>query len=759
MGVNFGTGRIAIYADGEKLVDTTGLTFDGSAVSGIRLGSNGTTTFPSASDFWRYDNIKMATDSISLFGTSGTPDTTYYDSPLVAGTSYTYRVRAYTDLGNLPYSDTLQITTQALVIQPITLLDTTVIHVNATSFEFVESVTAGVDSTLFEYGIVGGLTTTTKWIDAGQDTFTIGGLTGGTNYSIRGRAYDFATNTYSVYSSTKVWTTDTTYSGPPAVITPTSFISTGKDTMRIHYSFFSDYDSIWCFWKKAIDTNFDSLLVSSPFTLAGLTPSTQYLAYLEAERFGVRSLPTSTLPITTNDPWSPPSSVEYTKYVTVTGAGDPLFPNGSLENPMTLNEARVNVVPGDYVFVAKGFYDITGGSSWSRDGTAEDPIIIEGEMTDWAYDYRARYVNRDSSTVFYGASTSSSARFTVSADYVIVRKIVFELATAKYMISVSGQHVTLDSIAGKYPSDEGPVNSHFSQIVGNADYFTVMNSTFNRAPRTALWVNGGVDEAPDYATIKNNIFHKMKNHNAFQLMPYTDASYMIDPVNIIGTRIEGNWFIDNPYSGGSGEFYARHNQNITVINNIFINSGRPVFPIHPIEPTDTMSTALVAYNLIYTDAGGTSQLIYNEGQSGLTMRNNILISVSGISSNFVQRHLWWSGDAGGYPLMQRLDSDYNLYYSYTDPSFTAARFVFPNANGTTTSRSLTQWRAVGPGRDQNSIIGLPTFVNAAIYNFRHASINSIGANDGTPVPGVTVDILGNPRHPTSPSMGPFEFAH
>lgn len=81
-----------------------------------------------------------------------------------------------------------------------------------------------------------------------------------------------------------------------------------------------------------------------------------------------------------------------------------------------------------------------------------------------------------------------------------------------------------------------------------------------------------------------------------------------------------------------------------------------------------------------------------------------------------------------------------------------------NYYGTTTGTTSPQltfagWQSVG--KDLNSTIVNPLFVNAAVGNLR--PISAAMNNTGTPITGITTDYTGATRNPTTPDVGAYEF--
>lgn len=760
MGINFTTGNAVIWSDNDLVASYTDETFTGTSITGVRLGTNGTGTIPDASSYWKYDNIKFAPDSAGLFGTTAKPDTTYLDSPLSPSTTYVYRIRAYNDLGNYPYSDTLEVTTNALTVNPITNLDTTDVGSNYTKFSFTESTSPEVDSTRFIWGIQNGLSTSIKWVVAGTDTFGLYGLTESVNYEITGQAYDYATNTYSTATSTLSWQTIPPPPNPD-VAPPTSFAYSSKGTTSITYTYVEsdtpDADH-YIYWKVESNPTYEDsqLVVSSPITLSGLNSGTSYSAYMSAWKNGLQSPLTTTVTQATNNmPASGNWTFDYyVSSLATTGGND-----GTFANPFTLREAISIAQAGDTVFVDKGQYDInaTTGSvlTFSNSGTPSNPIVFRGE-----YDgNNPKTVNGTASTYLKCAHTTNG-NIKINGDYIKFYNMVIEQSVntnggVQQAINVSGDYVSIDSCVIREPS--GISGEHTIVVKPSAQHFALRNSYLWNSGRTFIWIEASATDAASYSLMENNTFTGMDNHYAFQIMPLTNVS---NPPNNLGAIVRNNLFIDIPYSSA---VYLRNTQDFKIYNNVFIRAGgyygSPInIQTHESAPYDTLdANGLVAYNTYIADtyAGGAQEFVHHYGNmNNVKLYNNLCVFSS---VKYVYRTGYtYNTIAAGY----RWKSDYNLFYAVDDPNWTGTKnsvWYNPTGSGEVTYNWANTKSVLG--FDANTIVGqLPLFVNAGAGDYRlQAASRGVGEGIDLSSWGITTDKDGNPRDESTPTIGAFEY--
>ena len=440
----------------------------------------------------------------------------------------------------------------------------------------------------------------------------------------------------------------------------------------------------------------------------------------------------------------------YTLYVTVTGAGN--HDGSSLANAMTLDEAKAVVNPGDYVFLQKGVYQrpqLT--TSFNRSGTAANPIIWEGEITDAdlknALDISdVPSLNGDdvNSTVI---ATGIDANYQISmgGDYNIFRKIVFrEEASGRGLAQINGDYVTLDSCASKYPSNGSSSSNHTWMVYGQHVTFT--HSSFYNGSRCIIWVRKNSGAGADNFTMEYCKLYHASNHPPIQIMPTTNSS---DPTTIKHPIVRNCVFLDNPYSDG---IYSRHNEQMAFYNNLFINSSTPFsVDVHTgIYDTCNTKGGIIAFNTIIESSGN---VIYNVAENQVNFMNNLVYRTSAPSG------LPYRYDPQYNPIY-RHHNDYNLWYS-TSGNIGDMSCDLGSYNSTTLDNIYSAY-----GFEEHSLIQVqPEFIDYSNYDLRPVDQNSPQVGKGTPITtangywmDITTDFFGNPRDPDNPTIGAIEFA-
>jgi hypothetical protein len=444
---------------------------------------------------------------------------------------------------------------------------------------------------------------------------------------------------------------------------------------------------------------------------------------------------------------------QYTKYVTVGGAGNHSGQN--LANAMTIEEARGSAQPGDYIFVQKGAYPIAG-QNFSTAGTSENPIIWEGEIFANDYAYTTNTVNGTNSTLFFNATSSSNPAFSMSGNYNIFRRIVFEQdVDQRQLISVSGQGVTLDSCATKYPSNGGSSSNHTILVTGTN--VTFKYTSFRNGSRTIIWVRKNSGTQADNFTMEYCTLTNATNHPPIQIFPATNST---DTTTIKRPIVRNCLFIDNPYGDG---IYSRYCEQFAFYNNLFIRSDGPFnidihtgfhYPTGTPEDTCNSRGGFAAYNTIIVN--GQCNILFNKGSNQTKFENNIFYSTM-LSPDMIFR---FDGD---WNAIYRHDFDYNLYYSTTE-NFGGSPTVRGTWGTNNTSVWWSNWNSV-TGQEQHTIVNqAPTFAN--ISNDNYSPLNSLSpqVGKGTPITrangywmDVTTDFFGNSRDPNNPTIGAIEY--
>ncbi len=444
------------------------------------------------------------------------------------------------------------------------------------------------------------------------------------------------------------------------------------------------------------------------------------------------------------------SNGNYTKYVTVSGSGN--HDGSSLSNAMTLDEAKSAVVAGDYIFVQKGVYQRPQQTtSFSKDGTASNPIIWEGEITNAdlknALDVSdVPSLNGDdvNSTVI---ATDIAANYQISmgGDYNIFRKIVFrEEASGRGLGQINGNYVTLDSCASKYPSNGSSSSNHTWMVYGQ--HVTFKYSSFYNGSRCIIWVRKNSGAGADNFTMEFTKLYHASNHPPIQIMPTTNSS---DPTTIKHPIVRNCVFLDNPYSDG---IYSRHNEQMAFYNNLFINSSTPFsVDIHTgIYDTCNTKGGIIAFNTIIESSGN---IIYDVAENQINFMNNLVYRTSAPSG------LPYRYDSQYNPIY-RHHNDYNLWYS-TSGNIGSMDCDLGSYNSTTLDNIFSAY-----GFEEHSLIQVqPEFVDYSNYDLRPVDQTSPQVGAGTPITtangywmDITTDFFGNPRDPANPTVGAIEYA-
>jgi PKD repeat protein len=294
-----------------------------------------------------------------------------------------------------------------------------------------------------------------------------------------------------------------------------------------------------------------------------------------------------------------------------------------------------------------------------------------------------------------------------------------------------------------YPSNTGTAGTLNNKIIGNTiqDFYNygiytyyasgtlVSGNDISRPNRTAVTTIYGIyGYYDDYAVYENNSIH-----DPFTGAPTTTSAFY-------GIRLYNN-------SGGSGPVKAINNKLYNM------NSNGSLYPIY-VEYEQNM---LIAHNSISMDhttstSTSTSYGIYfyyaNVAATPATIKNNIIsITRGGTGTKYAMylQYYYFISDNNIIHL-SATNASMGYYYGYRPPAFTTL------ATGTYTTLAL--WKTGQPGMDVNSVALNPTFTNAATGNLTptNTSANNVGSATS-----VTLDINGNPRHPTTPDPGAYEW--
>lgn len=238
-------------------------------------------------EIWR-GNTKVGT----------TASTSYTDSGLTAGTSYSYTVKAYDAAGNTSAaSSSVSVTTDTVTPQTPTAPTNVAASgktENSITLTWTASDSEGVTGyEIWRNGSKIGTTTTTSYTDTG--------LTAGTTYVYAIKAFNAAGNVSAASSSLSVKTEDGGDTQPPTA--PTALAESAKTANSVTLSWTASTDNVGV---TGYDIYNGSNLAGSvagtvtSFTVNGLTPSTTYSFTVKAkDAAGNESNPSQALSVTT----------------------------------------------------------------------------------------------------------------------------------------------------------------------------------------------------------------------------------------------------------------------------------------------------------------------------------------------------------------------------------------------------------------------------------------------------------------------------
>jgi chitodextrinase len=356
--------------------------------------------------------------SFTQVGTTAVPATTFTDSGLTAGTSYSYRVRAQDTAGNTgPYSNTA--TSVTVTGTPSAPSGLAASAASSTQVNLSWSAATETGGSIAQYLIErcqgAGCSSFTQVGTATQLSFSDSALSGSTAYSYRVRAKDAAGNT-GPYSNVATATT-----AAPTLTAPTALSASSVSSTQINLTWgaasetggvISQYRVERCQGSGCSTFAQIGTATGTSYNDAGLTASTAYSYRVRAADAGGNTGPYSNLATATT--------------ASAGGGGGPITfvqtSNATPQTPQRTVTVRFNAtqVAGDLNVVVVGWGDTTAAVGTVTDSVgnvyrlAVGPTAISGTATQAIY-YAANIVGAAA------GANSVTVSFTAAAIYPDIR--------------------------------------------------------------------------------------------------------------------------------------------------------------------------------------------------------------------------------------------------------------------------------------------------------------------------------------------------
>jgi hypothetical protein len=288
------------------------------------------------------------------------------------------------------------------------------------------------------------------------------------------------------------------------------------------------------------------------------------------------------------------------------------------------------------------------------------------------------------------------------------------------------------------------------RIIWGADHITIKNCEIIDFAANGIAIYFGGGSGGENNGCENNIVegNDIYHHNLTSTTFEVSGIWVNGGVNteVYGNKVhdllEGSGTLTGIYSSGSGDTC-----NISIYNN-FVSIGNSIssdIRIYGIYTQHATGTTVGVYHNS-TRLGGTVDNATNFTAAMRFTNQGTTEVIDNIISNFRTKNL---GSGNHYSIYIANTSvtysgDYNDLYTPQSPL----------AYRTGTVTDLSTWQSI-TGEDANSISSDPLFVSTTNL---HVQESSLTADAGVRIPGISIDIDGEPRDFFNPDIGADEFS-
>ncbi len=367
------------------------------------------------------------------------------------------------------------------------------------------------------------------------------------------------------------------------------------------------------------------------------------------------------------------------------------------------------------------------------------------------------------------------------ADYVIIDSLNIELDPASTygypVVLTNGADYNVIKNSNLKSINAGSSNYAGLVIGGISSISTASTSKYNVIENNNII--GGYYCVSIYGTSGNNSLSRantLRNNRMLDFYYYGLYHYYSD-----STQIIGNDFSRPTTTSISSTTYNMYilgaSQNLLIeknkIHNLWDQDQAGTGTLYGIYlstgAAQTGKQSIVRNNVLYNlNNNGSHYTIYNSTSGNVVYYHNTVVMDNANATTGAGYAFYQTGSANGIEFINNNISitkggtglKYGIYMSTAGTPLTTNynNIYVPNGNvgyNTSARITMTDWRAVNPAYDVNSVSVNPVFPYKNFGNLSPAAVAM--DNIGTPLASVPNDILGNSRSATNPDMGAYEF--